>query len=160
MSIGNAHCNTGEGEIILSKDEPGERIVIKGLVVDAETLEPIKASLFLYQADTSGNYNSTLLGMPSYAKIRGKLATDNSGSFLIETIVPGNYPGEVDGKHIHVVARARGYEEWKFEFLFEGWVSDDLRKEIAVNKDAIILELQNKKSEKWVVNTTIKLEPK
>lgn len=82
--------------------------------------------------------------MPSFARLRGTLHTDKNGHFKLKTIVPGNYPGETTGKHIHVVANAKGFKEWKFEFLFEGWVSQSLRKEILKNKDAIILDLKEK----------------
>lgn len=126
-------------------DQSGEQLIIYGQVINSETGEPIEnAQVSLYQADVSGNYNSTFFGMPSYAKIRGSLKTDSDGCFKVKTIVPGNYPGETDGKHIHVIANAGGYEKWSFEFLFEGWVSESLRKEVLKNKDAIILDLKEK----------------
>ena len=157
----NSQCQNTKVLNLVDDDEPGERLMIYGKVVDRATKQPIiNANLFFYQADTNGNYKSTFFGMPSYAKIRGKITTDNHGCFQVLTIVPGNYPGQNDGKHIHVIAKAKGHHKWQFEFLFEGWISENLRKEIKSNNDAIILDLQNKQDGKWVVGTEINLRHK
>ena len=146
---------------LADKDESGEKLIIYGRVIDAISGQTIKnANLFFYQAGNDGNYNSSFIGMPSFARIRGKVKTNADGCFKIKTIVPGNYPGQIDGKHIHVIAKAKGYEKWMFEFLFEGWISENLRKEIQQNNDAIILELGEKDSGSWVVQTKIKLKQK
>lgn len=143
---------------LISKTNGAEHLIIYGQVRDKFTSEPISnAKLFFYQADQDGEYNSSLLGMPSYAKIRGSLKTGTNGCFKLETIVPGNYPGQVDGKHIHVIAGADGYQEWKFEFLFEGWINEGTRKEI--NGKAIILDLP-KEGRLRVVETVIDLKKK
>jgi protocatechuate 3,4-dioxygenase beta subunit len=142
-------------------DEKGEKLTVYGQVIDFKTGQPIKnTSVFLYQADATSKYNSTFFGMPSYARIRGKIQTDVNGCFKFKTIVPGNYPDKKDGKHIHVVANAKDYEEWKFEFLFEGWISEFVRKKIKINNDAIILNLQNKENGQWMVNVNINLHHK
>ncbi len=158
----NGLTSSDSGFLQLTDNEmDGEKLIIYGRVTDISNLKPIKnASLFLYQTDKEGNYNSTFFGMPSYAKIRGKTQTNNNGCFKIYTVVPGNYPGEVDGKHIHVIAKAKGYEKWKFEFLFEGWVNESTRREVAQKKDAIIIELNHKERNQWAVDTEIKLRPK
>lgn len=141
--------------------EPGDKLTIYGKVLDASTNQPIaNANLFLYQAGTDGNYSSTFLGMPSYARIRGKTKTGPEGCFKIQTVMPGNYPGQLDGKHIHVEVKARGYEKWNFEFLFEGFVSESLRVEINQNNDAIILQVDQKKEGSWLVATQIPLKSK
>lgn len=148
--------NNGILTIVRAK-EPGERLIISGMVTDRKGKPIPAAKLFFYHANSEGEYNSTLLGMPSFARLRGTLHTDKNGHFKLKTIVPGNYPGETTGKHIHVVANAKGFKEWKFEFLFEGWVSQSLRKEILKNKDAIILDLKEKEGDCWTVTTRISL---
>ncbi len=146
---------------LINKEESGEKLVIYGKVIDKISGQALdNASLFFYQADSNGEYNSTFIGMPSYAKIRGKIKTNTNGCFKIETIVPGNYPGQTDGKHIHVIANAKGYEKWTFEFLFDGWVSESLRREVNQKNDAIILNLLEKVSNKWIVQTEIGLQQK
>ena len=106
----------------------GQRLIIYGKVIDKDDNTPIAgATLVFYQADHQGNYNSTMMGMPSFAKIRGKVRSEANGCYLVHTIVPGNYPGEVDGKHIHASAKAKGYNKWTFEFLFEGHINEQLR---------------------------------
>lgn len=142
-------------------DEPGENLILFGKVIDYGTGLPIiDANLYFYQADSGGLYNSTFLGMPSFAKIRGKIRTNTNGCFIVKTIVPGNYPDQADGKHIHVIAKAKGYKKWTFEFLFEGSISESLRKEVKENNDAIILNLKEKESKSWLVHAEIKLQQK
>lgn len=144
-----------------TEKEAGEKLIIYGKVIDADNGKPIeKADIFLYQADKEGNYNSSILDMPSYARIRGDFETGPSGCFKIQTIVPGNYPGYNTGKHIHVIAKAKGYEKWTFEFLFEGWITESLREEVQRKKDAIILDLQEKRDGAWVIEADIELNLK
>lgn len=143
---------------LLAKTKGGEHLIIYGLVVDKETQQPIpEANLSFYQADQFGEYNSVFLGMPSFAKIRGSLDTNEQGCFLLETIVPGNYPGQKDGKHIHVIADASGFKERKFEFLFEGSISESLREEVEINGDGVILDLKQNKKGSQEVETVIAL---
>lgn len=144
---------------LLDKVSGGDQLVIYGQVIDQATDEPIDdAELFFYQADEHGEYNSVLLGMPSFAKIRGSLHTGKNGCFKLETIVPGNYPDQQDGKHIHVIADAKGYEKWKFEFLFKGWINESTLAGIEINGDAIILDLKDKDRDQWIVEAVIALD--
>ncbi len=157
-SCGELTANDQGYVSLLAKAKGGEHLIIHGLVVDKETQQPIpEANLTFYQADQFGEYNSVFLGMPSFAKIRGSLDTNEQGCFLLETIVPGNYPGEKDGKHIHVIADASGYKERKFEFLFEGSVSESLREEVEINGDGVILDLKRNKKGSQEVETVITL---
>jgi len=142
---------------IANKTEPGDRLTIAGKVVDDKGTPIANAKLFFYQANSHGEYESTFLGMPSFARLRGTVYSDKQGNFTLLTIIPGNYPGEPDGKHIHVVANAKGHKEWRFEFLFEGSVSESLRKEIAIKKDGMILNPTLGNPGTWHVDALIKL---
>ena len=145
---------------IANEYESGERLEINGTVVN-ESGFPIKGvELFFYQANSNGEYESTFFGMPSFARLRGKAYTDENGNFQLASIIPGNYPGESDGKHIHAIAKAKGYKEWRFEFLFEGWVTESLRNEIAKNNDGIILDPKQDTTGIWQVSTLIQLVKK
>lgn len=97
---------------LVKQNNPGETLVIYGKVLDEETNIPIKnASLFLYHADTAGHYNSWLFGFPPYVKIRESSIKTITGCFKVQTILPGDYPGAKDNKHIHFVLKARNLYE-------------------------------------------------
>src|SRR5687767_1181919 len=94
---------TGQkGYIQLAKsDEPGEPLVIYGKVMDRETDLPVKdVSLFLYQTDSSGLYNASG-SSDEQARIRGTVHTNETGCFKIKTILPGDYPGQKNSRHLH-----------------------------------------------------------
>lgn len=64
-----------------------------------ENCEPIySAWLDFWQADGNGVYDNA-----GY-KLRGHQLSDKDGKFLLETVIPGRYPGRTP--HIHVKVRA------------------------------------------------------
>ncbi len=136
-------CSTASEQSVVriaGDEEPGERLFLVGQVVDQETKEPISgAKIFFYQADHEGHYDSRFIGMPSLARISGSVKTDVNGCFILQTIIPGNYPDQIDGKHIHAKMKAPGYPTWNMEFLFEGYFDGDLRQEYEDRGDGIIL---------------------
>jgi catechol 1,2-dioxygenase len=125
---------------IVGEEEVGERLFLVGQLVDETTKQPIGgAKIFFFQANYDGVYDSRFIGMPSFARISGSLRTDANGCFIVKTIIPGNYPDQVDGKHIHARIKAPGYPTWKMEFLFEGHLDDALRQEYLTRGDGVIL---------------------
>ena len=63
--------------------------------------EPIENALVdFWQTDDAGDYDN--VGF----RLRGHQFTDESGSYRLETIVPGPYPGRT--RHIHVKVQAPG----------------------------------------------------
>lgn len=141
-----------KGFIRLTKaKEPGEALIIYGKVLDKKTNLPIKrASLFLYHTDTAGHYNSWFFGYPALAKIRGTLYTNDSGCFKIQTILPGDYPGAKDNRHIHFVLKAKGYKTIRREFLFDGFLNDEMRKHAIQDSSGIILNIKKNEQGTWV----------
>lgn len=76
----------------------GEKIIISGYVFN-EKCEPIEGVwLDFWQADGQGVYDNA-----GY-KLRGHQFTGKDGKFLLETVVPGRYPGRTP--HIHVKLQA------------------------------------------------------
>ena len=96
--------------------EPGERIVIEGVLLSADNCLTRLPGYFLdlWQADKDGNYLSG-------TRLRGVFETDADGAFTIETILPGNY-AEGDGfrpSHIHAkVFGPMGFERLTTQIYF------------------------------------------
>jgi protocatechuate 3,4-dioxygenase beta subunit len=72
----------------------GEELTLSGRVVDAAGKPLVGALLDFWQADGAGNYDNA-----GY-KLRGHQSAGESGRYLLETVIPGAYPGRTP--HIHV----------------------------------------------------------
>jgi protocatechuate 3,4-dioxygenase beta subunit len=83
-------ANAPQRMMIAGLDEPGERLWIEGVVVDARDCARPLANyvLDLWQADTDGNYYAA--GTSAY-RLRGMFSTSADGRFAFETIIPGSY---------------------------------------------------------------------
>ena len=145
------NCNTLEagqkGFIQLTKEEePGEPLVIYGKIIDRKTNHPVKdVSIFLYQTDTSGIYN--VPGVPDeQARIRGTVHTNESGCFRIKTILPGDYPGEENSRHLHYVINAKGYKEIKSILFFKGFTTSNITGQGALS----VLDIKKDKDGTWI----------
>ena len=86
---------------------PGTRLSISGSVLGADCEPLAGAPLDVWQADDTGQYdNKGFL-------LRGRLHTDKSGRFRLDTVIPKRY--RIGGSriyrpaHIHVKVRAPGY---------------------------------------------------
>jgi protocatechuate 3,4-dioxygenase beta subunit len=105
---------------IAAKDEPGERLVVTGQVVDVA--EPIAgASIFVFHTDTNGKYAPGISGPDAELNPRlfGFLRTDSEGRYMFQTIRPGSYDG--NPAHVHYVVVAAGYKPR----IFDLWFQDD-----------------------------------
>ena len=87
----------------------GERIVLKGRVLDGAG-EPVVDALFeTWQADASGKFPSGGEGARPYGY--GRVSTDAGGRYTIETVMPGTFKsqsGETYAPQISVSIFARG----------------------------------------------------
>lgn len=78
----------------------GTRIIVQGLVLSARCQPVAGALLDFWQCDDQGEYDN------SGYRLRGHQYTDGVGAYLLETILPGVYPGRT--RHIHVKVQAPG----------------------------------------------------
>lgn len=76
----------------------GESLVVSGYVYDKNCKSISGAWLDFWQADGNGVYDN------SGYRLRGHQYTDKDGKYVLETVVPGEYPGRTP--HIHVKVRA------------------------------------------------------
>ena len=84
---------------IASAAEPGERLVLTGKVFGLDGKPRAGVQLEVWHTDASGLYRRDNGDGP--ARLRGIVRTDAAGSYVIETIKPGLYPGAKRGAHIH-----------------------------------------------------------
>ena len=83
----------------------GERIELRVRVLDGDYLPVPDALIELYQADAEGRY-----GQPEFPGF-GRLATDENGTCVFDTIRPGAVPDDRGGfqaPHVNVCLFARG----------------------------------------------------
>jgi len=124
-------ANTDDSDILLlaPAHEPGDRLIVNFLITDKKTGEPLpNTEVYLYQADTNGEYHPSDPTDESTAKLSGVITSDDSGRFIVKTILPGEYE-EPGNRHIHIhYARAEGYEQAGGVILFEDNVNYEVRK--------------------------------
>ena len=119
--------NTTWETIICSNEEPGQRIIITGVVYkdDGKTPAP-NVKIYVYHTNIKGLYpkrgNETGNGK-YHGYLRGWMITDINGRYKFETIKPAPYPThEGEPAHIHYTIEAEGYPEYWLTGL---WFEDD-----------------------------------
>jgi protocatechuate 3,4-dioxygenase beta subunit len=78
----------------------GTRLHLTGRVLTSGCAPVAGARLDFWQADASGAYDN------SGYRLRGNQTTNADGSYTLETVVPGLYPGRTE--HIHVKVQSPG----------------------------------------------------
>lgn len=106
----------------------GEKIAIRGFVLDAETHKPVVGAMVeFWQACASGRYdhpddpNDSPLD-PNF-QYWAQVYTSESGEFLIKTVKPGAYQASPEWKrppHIHVKVHRSGYPTLTTQIYFSG----------------------------------------
>ena len=107
---------------LITRAEPGERLVYTGRVLDGDSGTAIRsASIFAYNTDITGHYDPVIdqpgAGNP---RLRGYMRSDRSGRFRFITVRPGAYPRGNIPPHIHLVVNVSGYKPNVFEVQFKG----------------------------------------
>ena len=113
------------GGNIADLDESGPPTLVSGRVLDLDDKPIAGALLDVWQAQTSGLYDSQDPNLREM-HMRGKFRTDAEGRYLVRTVRPVHYPIPSDGPvgamlraagrhpwrpaHIHFVVSADGYE--------------------------------------------------
>src|SRR2546425_9357019 len=90
----------------------GTRLALSGRVLSRDCRPIAGARLDFWQADASGNYDNA-----GY-RLRGNQTTGPDGSYLLHTVVPGEYPGRTE--HIHAKVQRPGMGTLTTQLYFPG----------------------------------------
>jgi len=123
---------------IVNDNEPGEKLLVKGNIIDEDGKPVNGAAIFAYQTDVNGIYSEQGSNNP---RIKGYLKSGNNGEFLIHTIIPGSYPESRNPKHIHFEIKKEGFKDSFFEIVFEG---DPYLTDSFIRSDGVVLTKINK----------------
>jgi len=104
--------NTPKRASLLEAGMAGEKLVLTGFVLTPACKPIADAVLDFWQADHEGVYDNTGF------KLRGHQLSGKDGSFRLETIFPGLYPGRT--RHIHVKAAAPSGKALTTQIYFPG----------------------------------------
>ena len=138
---------------LVKNNEPGEPLVVYGKIIDLKTRRPLSdVSIFLYQTDSNGIYTSS--GRDEDARIKGTVYTSENGCFKIKTILPGDYPGQKNSRHLHYVINAKGYAEKKSILFFKGFTTSN----ITGQGPLIVLDIHKDATGTWIGSTDFYLE--
>jgi len=85
---------------LLEPGMEGTRLILQGRVLTATGAPVANAKVDFWQTDNAGAYDN------SGYRLRGYVLTDAKGVYVMETILPGLYPGRT--RHIHVKVQAPG----------------------------------------------------
>lgn len=81
---------------IAAAEEPGQPILLRGILLDAQQ-KPVPGVLILaFHADAGGNYTRTKPMDEPHSRLFGFLRSDESGRFELRTVYPGYYPERQD----------------------------------------------------------------
>ncbi len=120
----------------IAGDIPGEPVVVQGKVTAPDGAPIPGAQLDIWQATGEGFYDVQLESLDGEMGLRGKIRTDNEGSYIFRTIKPSSYPIPHDGTagklleklgrhpyrpaHIHFIVSADGYRPLTTQIFVKG----------------------------------------
>lgn len=154
-------------------DEPGDRTLLTGRVLDVEGNPLPRAKLDVWQADAEGRYSGFMPGPPE-GNLRGQVLAREDGRYEVRTVIPGPYTIPLDGptgkltaaagwspwrpSHIHLIVTADGFEPLVTQLFID--TSDYLHDDVAsAVKDELIVHPAADESGEYVINYDFVLAP-
>ncbi len=148
------------------KSEKGDRMVVRGVVMDAAKKPIPNASVYIYHTDAEGRYNNTE-PRPGFGgespRLFAYMRTDAVGRYVYGGVRPAAYPGLTLPAHVHFVVQADGFRPRVFEFWFEGdpMIKEDHLAGQAKDPDRfLILAAVRDSNRVWQIANDIVLERK
>ncbi len=134
----------------------GQKILLRGQIVDQNCQPVANASVYLWQADVNGHYNHeedpNINQDPNPARFldpnfqyRGVVTTNEEGRYEFTTVVPKYYPldpnqpGFKRTAHMHIGVVANGFKPLFTQAYFEGHQLDEIDEIRRLNKIDILL---------------------
>lgn len=102
---------------LIDKNEPGQRMVISGRVMNLDCTEVIPdAMIDIWHANDNGTYDNQGFNL------RGRITTNAEGFYMFETIKPGKYLNGASFRpsHIHFKITPQGSSEITTQLYFSG----------------------------------------
>ena len=129
QSIHEAPADAPSQGRVAPAGEPGERLTVTGVVVDASGKPIGGASLYVYQADREGYYGVKPVSDNRNPRLHAFLRSAANGAWSFETVRPGSYPNSRVPGHIHFEVGKEGFAPRVFEIVFEGdpFIADQMR---------------------------------
>jgi protocatechuate 3,4-dioxygenase beta subunit len=139
---------------IAPPSEPGERLVLTGRVVGADGALRAGIEIDAYHTDAKGLYRPDGVtpawpGRPP--RLEGRLSTAADGSYEIDTIRPGPYPGGGNPAHIHFHLRTASIDQGE-TLWFEGdpqLSPEQIRREAGLGRFSAIQPLARDGAGTW-----------
>ena len=123
-------------------DEPGEKLIVTGQVFSQDGCTPLKNTIIdAWQANANGEYydvDGNSGNTPAEYRLRGRVRTDQSGTYTFETIMPGQY--YTRPKHIHFIAYHPKAKPLVTQMYFSG---DPLLASDALARQSLIVTANN-----------------
>jgi protocatechuate 3,4-dioxygenase beta subunit len=101
--------------VLAPENEPGERMELRGVLLNNERKPLAGATVYAYHTDARGLYNQPGQRTP---RLRGTLRSDEQGQFELRSIRPASYPNNGPAAHIHFEVTPRGGRVQYFEVMF------------------------------------------
>jgi protocatechuate 3,4-dioxygenase, beta subunit len=139
---------TSVGKIVPDK-EPGDRLTVSGMVFAPDGRDVVPGLfVYAYNTDARGRYAAD--GKIYPPRLYGYMKTDANGTFELQTILPGRYPGMRVPAHIHFNLWGAGFPvQWTDDMRFEGdsYLTEEMRRDSAAKgKFAMIRPLTKDKT--------------
>ena len=102
--------------VIAGPKEPGQRLIITGRTFGSDGKPRGDVVIEAHHTDASGIYLAEGARGPNpkvAARLFGRLATAADGTYRIDTIRPGSYPGGVAPAHIHIHIQDGRHEQYE-----------------------------------------------
>lgn len=89
----------GSRSRIAPPKEPGEPMIIEGVVRSADGKPAAGIIVYAYHTNAGGIYPR---GSTAHGRLRGWARTDKEGRYRFDTIRPGGYPSRDNPQHVHM----------------------------------------------------------
>ena len=111
--------NVSSHMMLRTAADKGDRLVIRGSVLNADDSPAPNTLIYFYHTDVHGIYGVD--GQHRHGRYRGWVLTDEKGEYSFETIRPASYPNSTIAAHIHMtVTTVKKREDWIDSIVFEG----------------------------------------
>lgn len=149
---------------IAGRDEPGERMTIRGIVFRSDGRTPAPGViLYVYHTNARGIYekkgNETGNGR-RHGHLRGWMKTGEQGEYEFHSIRPASYPNRTAAAHVHITVKEPGKDEyWIDDFMFEGdpLLTRERRRQLQNRGGSGIIALDRQAGGSWVGTRNIVL---